>query len=808
MDNDFIPDDQFQPDAPPSVSPAAPNSQQDASSDFIPDSEFQSDEDKYGGIGSQLGAVAHGALKGAVGPLAPVIEGGLGFNEEDVRGAEAAHPVLSGIGEAGGLAGSMLTGVGEGALVSKLGSAVEGKIAPVVGEGLVGKVATEAGKAAVENMAIAASDEFTKSAMNDPDQTAQSAVIDVGLAGLLGGGIGAGLGAISPLWKAASGSKVSQAISDFSDRLKNKVETPDLADHLKESLQNAHDSIDAGSKMLYEEGGLKENEIRNNLPKNPDLAFSQGDELSTKGRKLAATLERDKAPGAIVNKVTDATDRFETSILQASESKDPYGMYKAINTYKQELGALSKFESQTQDFAAKDALGKVRNTWGEVQKNLENEDVWGKAGKVQKDINEAYSDLQGKKGPLAQFRSKFMTNINGEFKMDPGKIDTYLKQIGNPRAEVKQEMLKNFTEGHDNFHKVIQGIYDKAGAENPLVPVSLQAAKATTEEVSFGAKIADWIYNKGATQLGGNVLGGLAGGVLGHAVGHPDMGVLIGEHTLSPLFAHVLPAMAKPLATMATSAEGAKAGLEYLVNAYKGSNTIAKAGKSIFTAGREVLPQSLIPDEKDRAKLDSRIKGAQTDPNILLKAGGKTSVYLPNHGQAIGQTASQAVNYLNSLRPNPDKAAPLDSKPVLNPVAKAAYNRALDIAQQPLMVMKHIKDGTLQPSDVVALKTMYPALYSKFTSEITSHMTDHIAKGNTIPYTTRLSIATFMGQPLDSTMLPSNIIAAQSIGTPQQQQPTPQGGKLNQGAAKGLNKVAESYQTSTQKREQDRQVKS
>ena len=170
--------------------------------------------------------------------------------------------------------------------------------------------------------------------------------------------------------------------------------------------------------------------------------------------------------------------------------------------------------------------------------------------------------------------------------------------------------------------------------------------------------------------------------------------------------------------------------------------------------------------------------------------------YLPDHGTSAATTASRAVQYLNSLRPNEDRKAPLDSKPVVEPSQRAEYNRALMIAQKPLSVVDKITNGSITSTDVKHLQALYPDLYRNISSSITEQMVNHVDKDKSVPYSARIGIAKFLGQPMDSTMSPMSIIAAQPKPTPQNQ-PMTQAQRKSRGTAP-LSKFSSNYMTQSQ----------
>ena len=89
----------------------------------IPDNEVELDTDKYSSLGQQTIAGLEGIGKGIAGPLAPLLERGLGVKPEDIRGRAEENPITAGVGETAGLGVGLLTGTGEAAVMTKAGEA-------------------------------------------------------------------------------------------------------------------------------------------------------------------------------------------------------------------------------------------------------------------------------------------------------------------------------------------------------------------------------------------------------------------------------------------------------------------------------------------------------------------------------------------------------------------------------------------------------------------------------------------------------------------------------------------------------------
>lgn len=246
-----------------------------------------------------------------------------------------------------------------------------------------------------------------------------------------------------------------------------------------------------------------------------------------------------------------------------------------------------------------------------------------------------------------------------------------------------------------------------------------------------------------------------------------------------------------------------KSMVESIHNTIKGESLVLKATKNVFAAGKKVLPEGYTASDASLDKLDKSLRKLQVNNAPLTEVAQGMSHYMPESGGAAGQVASRAVDYLNNLRPNTSPKAPLDSKVQPNDMQKAEFKRALMIAQSPLTVMEKIQNGSITPKDVAHLQNLYPNLYSKLVQKLTDNVIEVSNKGQMIPYKTRIGLSMFMAQPLDSSMQPMAIVAAQPKPqqAPDQQQPQKPPSKS---PTNGLNKMAQSYSTPAQAREKER----
>lgn len=247
-------------------------------------------------------------------------------------------------------------------------------------------------------------------------------------------------------------------------------------------------------------------------------------------------------------------------------------------------------------------------------------------------------------------------------------------------------------------------------------------------------------------------------------------------------------------------AEGFKSMIEMLHNAVKVNGAIDKATKAVFS-GTPVLASSMIPKEKDTEKLNKMIEKYEKAPDSIMQlANSDVGYYMPEHQVKLSETMVNQINYLKNLKPKVVKPGPLDKPLPPNPIEQARYQRALKIANQPAFVLEHVRNGTVQQSDIDDLMNLYPSLYQKYVQKITDEMVNRTADEEPIPYKTRMGISLFLNQPVDSSMSPASILAAQ----PKPNQQTPSEQQQVKPTQQGLNKLGKNikgYMTPNQSAE-------
>lgn len=231
----------------------------------------------------------------------------------------------------------------------------------------------------------------------------------------------------------------------------------------------------------------------------------------------------------------------------------------------------------------------------------------------------------------------------------------------------------------------------------------------------------------------------------------------------------------------------------------------AKRGHKLFEShvskllSKEKLDLHHNPEARENLK--DHLSKVQERPSEMIETGGNLGQALPSHASALGYKAAQATNYLNSIKPQSSQGAPLDRVQKPSPAVENQYHRQIDIANNPSLVLQHVKNGTVQPSDLQTLDAIYPSLAKSMRSKAFERLVEAKTKGVKIPYHQRQGLSMLLGQPLDFSQSVAGmqaIIKANSPMASQTNEGKPQ--KANAKAVEQSDKVAEELATPIQKR--------
>lgn len=603
----------------------------------------------------------------------------------------------------------------------------------------------------------------------------------------------------------------TEKLTPFEAGEKAKSSILDTAEKINSDVRNKYAEIqDISSVMIPDESRLKAY----------DKLIEQGQNFGAVGSE-AGNLFKTYAERFLSQDTIGQTDKLITEINSAKSVAYRAGDFEKSRA----LGDISEF---IRDFQGKE-LDRQALSLAKATGDMNIISAAELAKTQREDARSAYKSFMEKMGEIGAVGKLGKVKSYGQFQEAIEKI---------PSAKFAERLFdKKNIEGlnylKENFPEVFQNLVnqrktdlleaaEKSGVFSHIKAMnSINSLPPEVKSMMFNpAELAQIETNSKALRVIGERMNpsGTARGIdtlwkhmpmgVGSAIsvmtGHnPLMGALLGEA------AQVLGRNAPDAIKMsllkfiggsgAVDASAWKSLVNYAEKVQKGQQLISKSVKGILGPTSEATFKATVPSQQQIDKLDDHLKKIQDKPDMMFDKTPEYAKYAQDHNAAYMQTTMNAANFLNSQRPQNVKQSPLDPKLPLTFAQKTQWNRTLGIAEQPLIVMNHVKEGTLIPSDVTTLKTLYPDLYSKLSGEIQGGLIEKSTKEETIPYKTRQSLSLFLGQPLDSSMTPQSIMSSQGVFMAKQaaMNDAAQNGAPKKNTSK-MGKMSEQFKTSFQ----------
>lgn len=205
----------------------------------------------------------------------------------------------------------------------------------------------------------------------------------------------------------------------------------------------------------------------------------------------------------------------------------------------------------------------------------------------------------------------------------------------------------------------------------------------------------------------------------------------------------------------------------------KVTDKITSGAKAIYNykpGGSALRSAGALASKKEYEKNVKRIKELSGDQTAMLDhlSNSSDSLYAaaPNITQSLHNTVVAGVQFLNSKIPSAGPQMVLSSKHEPSTTQISKFNKYFQVVSDPISSLDQVKNGMLTNETMEALQTVHPKLLDNMKQSVMEHFNEDKAKS--LPYQVRISLAKFLGQPLDEHMMPMNIQSYQlSLTGPQ-----------------------------------------
>lgn len=771
-------------------------------------------QDQYGSRTQQLEAGAAGLARGVslgLSDLALTKSGAV--SPETLKGLQTANPAMSNVGQLVGGAG--LVGLTGGASAFTEGAGSAAQIAGTSAEGGL----------------FGAGNALSDYAMGDPNLNAQKIAAHIGTGALFG----AGLGALGETVEATL-PKATEALSNATQKIKDLTgSTEDTINPLSSDVSETtppswSDKFNLGLKYGIEGKQIKSRELNSNLqsldtasgkaakalyeeavPANigealKDMPLSTAQENSTNTinsmkeqlNGIGDTTPEPTTPlssPSSIKIVNSAIDDLENSIGKA---KSAYDVQNSLSKFAKDIDSkkIIKFDTlpTASQMSDQDVLMGIRNT---IRGDLKNPDLWGDAATHYSQVSDAYSAF---KTAQTNFRKSFMVKQASStgrpiYVISPSKVDSLFNRFDDVSQDLKKQYMNEFINQTNSIAKASENYHGyKQGEKSISDYVDSLANK--NEDLR---QVAQIMGTKGS---GNSSLQGLTA-IGAHTLGIPD--AVTGAAVLA---SKAYKAISNPYelgSTLNNTFSKLKAIGDIL---QKSTKSIDLGAKSIFSGNTSRAISSGLGSlsEKQYTKHADRIQELSNNPDELMKHLDNTTKALyeaaPNISTGLHSTITNGIQFLQTKLPKPMNELPLNAPWMPSFSQKAKFNKYFGAVNNPIKVLDQIKDGSLSNEEMEALQAVHPELLQQMQQKVMENMT--AKKLPSLNYSTKIALSKFLGQPLESGMLPQVIASNQAtfaLPSKNDQQPKSQG-KSTLGGLKQLTTGKMDF-TRTQDLEQD-----
>lgn len=756
-------------------------------------------------IGEIAGSVAPVLLAGPLGGEAVAARAGAGGLRGLVGAIGAPTRLLAGAAE--GIGGAVARGAGAesaGALgrlgARALGLGVEGAIEGGVGE--AGRILSE-----------------TAIGDGDPDLTAEMVLARIGSGALAGGAAGSALGGAAGLlsevgrggarlaapatdvitraWSDSVGTELSPTVARAWGAISGR--DPDaIARFLggTEDGRMVRDLIRSGD-AVYEDGtralreGLNESEMaraalvrrwREGLRTDelerlvdPSLLERQAESaraLAADIRERVRALETDFAGspvGGSARGLGRELDRrisdIELAISRGDGARASAELNAALNGIKRDVDALVARSS-----GYGPAAGALADANDGIRRSLEDAGVWGdRAATAQREINAAFTRELTTRRAFAQRLLEAGGTLDARAEWNPfetvlqadsARVASFLRGAGTAANDTAEETFLSTVESTGRLIDTMARHLDLTPAERELVEAARRQAASVLD--TFGSvreravALNQWTaLNGGASDVLGRMV---VGGSVGAALGGP-LGAIAAGAATNPA------AVVRTLATLERWSGGAAAEIASGVRDFLRA-TGARVSRASRSARRNVRAAATLGSVRAYQERVRRLDEEAGDPVATSERIGERVADLrsaPRTRDAMIAASTRANQYLASLRPRPralsGQIVPTLDRPVSDE-ERERFMRAARVVDEPLSVLRDLRNGTLTRESVEALRQVYPRLYQRLVGEVMRQVGE---RGSDIDYERRLALGVLLGVPTDPALAPAHMATLQSV---------------------------------------------
>lgn len=700
-----------------------------------------------------------------------------------------AAPLFKGAAAAGRVAGGAVEKAAARALAGRLTEAGVTEGAPSLARALLAEAAGSAAKLGTEAGVIAAPKAITEEALGDHEAAAETLLYAIGGGAALGG-LATGAKelfsrvrkgaetAVGSAGEAAAGAstaldKVAGAYASVrgkGEEVKGALERAYAQDagrlaRQDEILDRAVKAItEAGNPVLRAEDAITEAAIQ----QKPEQMWRLVDP-SKRLEQRAASLEiwddvrkelefwkGTHAKGGLEGGVAKLDRWFKDFSATIGDALDknvaiahPEKAYILLDNLKRQVGKQAQFGKSM--LAVPEAARSFDELYHSIRDQLERVDVWGPAATAQRNVNRAYEAALSTR---QKFEQHFVTQYGAVLGrptdvFDPEKVHAFLSNVGTERNGLREQALADYARGmiqrmdaveaHYTVSREQKRAFDEGRKALEHLGATVDAARKEAMEV---AQIRRMKAEEGAQGVGGFL--GLATDAFTRPVATAErLGAL--QKTVGDVKQWGVLVAEQAMRRAGQELDRIPAVLERL-----GASKPAVATLPAHVMARFLGGKSEGSRQEQFKALSDKLTAVTANPTAAAARMGALDFHAggaPNIGEAYGRKQIEAYRYLLETMPRSPKAPEPFAKDAWTPsnAELMAWERRLEVVEDPFAVFRHLETGTLAREHVETLQRVYPRLYEAVRDRVMKAATAPNAP--TLPGRARQRLAALLGAP-------------------------------------------------------------
>ena len=434
-----------------------------------------------------------------------------------------------------------------------------------------------------------------------------------------------------------------------------------------------------------------------------------------------------------------------------------------------------------------------------LQPLLESEAVWGKMGIAQAKVNKAWSTFLDNKPVYDSAFSMFAgkESFAKQFQLSTDKMHSHLSKVGTVGADDYAVFFKRNLDAEKNLVDAIEEFYELDPAiwgdriatyrdantkmrsiySQAETDMSLANARAAIRRGEYPEMItASLLSGPIGTRLADTALGGISAveqvaEKYGSKIGGSVSGYMSKAQDLARKGA--ITVSGKPRAVLVPT-------------------TAAVLNGTVFGPKKRTKKQDKLTAYKDRL---GELSLYQSSPDALTdRLKTNTEGLPPAIAQAVYAKAQTAAQYLWQTAPkDPRPQSVFTKRDYVPPNSELdAWARRVEVAQNPMKALDHLRNRTLTTQHVETLREIYPRIYEQVVKDV---MQRAAKIGDELPYADRVQLSLLFGVPIEPSVAPVVVQAYQGMYQPLE----PSGGGSGGGGGGGNLTLAERSQTQGQR---------